>query len=119
MTCRIQVWPVCHISDTVDLYMEMLRNILEGNDIGHNESGYYHASSGSVSWEDIYRGVALAMAERGVIADATVSMADDDALARMATGLECPKEMVAVSLSGWSVTHRWYPFQLTGIDISF
>ena len=93
-------WPVCHVVDNATLYLEMVRNFLTGNDIGHGRKGYYLASPGSVAWDDLYVAMAQAMAKRGVVDDAEVKDADDEALQKMAEALDSPKEMVQVHLGG-------------------
>ncbi|KAF4928167.1 hypothetical protein CGCVW01_v002098 [Colletotrichum viniferum] len=64
-----QIWPVCHISDNTSLYIALARAILNGSNPDHGKLGYYLASSGSASWDDIYAAVAKALAKRGVIDD--------------------------------------------------
>ncbi|KAM5517496.1 nad dependent epimerase dehydratase family protein [Fusarium oxysporum f. sp. phaseoli] len=94
------IWPVAHIADNTNLYVQILRTILIGQDPGHGKLGYYLASSGSVPWNDIYNAFAKALAQRGVIDDATVQDADDEILQKMADALNCPKDFVAPQLGG-------------------
>ncbi|TKX24272.1 NAD dependent epimerase-like protein 7 [Elsinoe australis] len=42
-------WPVCHVIDNANLYIELLRAILEGENPDHGKQGFYLASSGSVA----------------------------------------------------------------------
>ncbi|UPL00349.1 hypothetical protein LCI18_011283 [Fusarium solani-melongenae] len=93
-------WPVCHVVDNTNLYIEILRGILENKDIGHGKEGYYLASSGSVTWDDIYSRFAKVLAKRGLVDDETVQDADDEALDGMATALSCSRDFVAVQLGG-------------------
>ncbi|RMJ02496.1 hypothetical protein CDV36_015234 [Fusarium kuroshium] len=93
-------WPVCHVIDNTNLYIEILRGILENRDIGHGKEGYYLASSGSVAWDDIYSEFAKALTKRNLVDDDTVQYADDEALNGMATALNCSKDFVAVQLGG-------------------
>ncbi|KAK2685259.1 hypothetical protein QWA68_015646 [Fusarium oxysporum] len=94
------IWPVVHIADNTGLYIQILRSILTGQDPGHGKRGYYLASSRSVPWNDIYNVFAKALAQRGVIDDATVQDADDEILQKMADALNCPKDFVAPQLGG-------------------
>ena len=91
---------MCHVVDTVNLYIELLRSILAGANPDHGRQGYYLAASGSVAWDDIYDAMAEALAKRDEIKDGTVNLADDEALLNMATGLGVPKELVSLHLSG-------------------
>ncbi|KAL4930474.1 uncharacterized protein BDV17DRAFT_258730 [Aspergillus undulatus] len=94
------VWPVSHITDTTTLYLQILRQILQGISIGHGRNGFFLASSGSVAWDDIYAAFAKALAKRGVIADETVEMADEGALKRMEEGLDLRNGTVGIQLGG-------------------
>ncbi|RSL62877.1 hypothetical protein CEP54_005462 [Fusarium duplospermum] len=101
-------WPVCHVVDNSNLYVEILRGILENKDIGHGKEGYYLASSGGIAWDDIYSEFAKVLAKRGVVDDGTVQDVDDDALDGMAAALNCSKEFVAAQLGGkctFTATH--------------
>ncbi|OJD38683.1 nad dependent epimerase dehydratase family protein [Diplodia corticola] len=93
-------WPVCHVLDNTDLFLAILRAILDGESPGHGKRGYYLAASGSVAWDDLYAAMAAALARRGVVGSDAVGAADDAALERMAAGLGCPKEFVEVQLAG-------------------
>jgi nucleoside-diphosphate-sugar epimerase len=93
-------WPVCHVEDNATLYVEILRGILEGRDIGSGEGGYFLASPGSVAWDDIYAAMAKALKKRGVVDDETVVEADKAALEKMGEGMECPAEFVPMQLGG-------------------
>ncbi|KAI8228647.1 hypothetical protein K4K54_002084 [Colletotrichum sp. SAR 10_86] len=83
-----QTWPVCHISDNTSLYIALARAILNGSNPDHGKFGYYLASSGSVSWDDIYAAVAKALAKRGVIDDDTAAPVTDEALRKMSDALD-------------------------------
>lgn len=96
-------WPVCHVIDNTNLYIEILRAILIGGSSKpppNGKQGYYLAASGSVAWADLYAAVARALAQRGVIEDDTVKAATDDAIGKMAAGLGCPKGLVPLQLGG-------------------
>ena len=93
-------WPVCHILDNTSLYIEMLRAILEGRDIGHGKQGYYLASPGSVAWDDIYSALSKAMQKRGAVDDERVGEADAEVLQKMGDALGCPKELVSMMIGG-------------------
>ncbi|KAL1638780.1 hypothetical protein SLS58_008594 [Diplodia intermedia] len=95
-----QTWPVCHVVDNTNLFLAILKSILGGEKPGHGKRGYYLAASGSVAWDDLYAAMAATLAKRGVIKDDTVVAADDSALEKMASGLECPKPFVEVQLGG-------------------
>ncbi|KAK6005820.1 hypothetical protein QM012_007462 [Aureobasidium pullulans] len=94
------VWPVCHVGDNANLYIQILRNILSGKEQGHGKEGYYLASPGSMAWDDIYAQMAKALHQRGVVSDPQVHAADDAALEKMAAGLGCGKNLVAMQLGG-------------------
>ena len=95
-----QTWPVCHVIDNTNLYIELLRKILAGENPDHGKNGYYLASSGSVAWDDLYAAMAKSLARRGVITDESVALADDEALEKMGTGLGAPKDYVPWQLGG-------------------
>jgi acetyl-CoA acetyltransferase len=93
-------WPVCHVIDTAALYIDILRGILDGRDIGFGKNGYFLAASGSVAWEDLYSVLAKALKKRGAIDDADVQMADLENLKTMGEGIGRPAEFVPVELGG-------------------
>jgi hypothetical protein len=95
-----QTWPVCHIIDNTNMYLQMVRNMLLGHDIGYNKQGFYLAASGSVHCNDLYASMAVALAKRNRVEDATVMQADDAALATMGEALEVPPSLVPVMLGG-------------------
>lgn len=80
--------------------MELLKNILSGNNPGHGRDGYYLASSGSVAWSAIYSKMAEALAKREIIGSDEVKNADDEAVEKLARALNCPKELVIVQIGG-------------------
>lgn len=82
------------------MYIELLRKILSGENPGHGKNGYYLASPGSVAWIDIYSAMAKALAKRKVVDSEVVRKADDAALQKMAEGLGCAREAVAIHLGG-------------------
>jgi nucleoside-diphosphate-sugar epimerase len=93
-------WPVCHVLDNTSLYIEMLRAILEGREIGHGKEGYYLAASGSVVWDDLYTAVGKAMKRQGAVDDESVAEADPEVLQKMGDALGCPKELVSMQIGG-------------------
>ncbi|KAG9742745.1 NAD(P)-binding protein, partial [Aureobasidium melanogenum] len=94
------VWPVCHVGDNANLYIQILRNILSGKEQDYGKKGYYLAFPDSVAWDDIYVHMAKTLYERGIVTDLQVKPADDAALERMAAGLGCGKDLVALQLGG-------------------
>lgn len=100
MLTALQSWPVCHIQDTTNLYLCLLRQILRGENPDHGKNGFYLASSGNVAWIDVYSAVAQALAKRRIIADATVTTADDVALAKMAEALKTTSASVPIRIAG-------------------
>ncbi|KAL4991826.1 hypothetical protein BDW68DRAFT_151409 [Aspergillus falconensis] len=94
------VWPVSHIHDTTTLYTQILHQILAGHEIGHGKEGFYLAASGSVAWDDIYSAFAVALHSRGIIDDATIEMADEEALEKMERGLDPGNGNVRIQLGG-------------------
>ena len=95
-----QTWPVCHILDNTNLYIELLRAMLSDSNPPSGKQGYYLASPGSVAWMDIYTAMARALSQRGVVDDEAVKEATDEDLEGMAKALGCPKAMVAFQLGG-------------------
>ncbi|PYI24487.1 NAD(P)-binding protein [Aspergillus violaceofuscus CBS 115571] len=95
-------WPVCHITDNTNLYIQILQSIVQGDNPGYGRNGYYLASSGRVAWRDVYEAMAAALAKRGVIDDATVVQADDAALEKMASALGTYKSFVGARIGGLS-----------------
>ena len=96
-------WPVCHLIDNTNLYIEMLRAMLKGgssNPPPNGKQGYYLAASGSVAWADLYAAIARALAQRGVIEDDIVEPATDEAVSKMAAAFGCPKGLVPLQLGG-------------------
>lgn len=98
------VWPVCHIHDNTELYLQILRQILQGKDVGHGREGFFLAASGSVAWDDIYQAFAKALAKRGVIETDEVELADESGLEKMAKGLDLRNGTVAIQLGGGYVS---------------
>lgn len=88
------------VGDTANLYIQLLRSILAGENPSHGTHGYYLAASGSVAWADLYSAMATAMKKRGVIADAEVRAADDEALEKMGNALNVPADLVGLQLGG-------------------
>lgn len=96
----LQVWPVCHILDNTTLYVEILRKILKGEDPGHGRNGYFLASPGSVTWDDIYTAIAASLARRNIIDDKQIVSANPQILLKMGEALQCPSEFVPVQIGG-------------------
>lgn len=93
-------WPVCHVLDNTALYVEILRAILAGKDLGHGKAGYFLASPGSVAWDDLYTAIAAALAKRNRIGDNTVVPANDSILEQIGEALGCPAQFVPVQIGG-------------------
>ncbi|KAK8867400.1 NAD dependent epimerase dehydratase family protein [Apiospora arundinis] len=96
-------WPVCHVLDNTNLYLDITRRILKGDDsLGSGRNGYYLAASGSVAWDDLYAAMAAALAKRddSIIDDARIEKADGAALEKMGKALGCPAELVSLHLGG-------------------
>lgn len=93
-------WPVCHVIDNTNLYLELLRKIVGGDGPDYGKRGYYLASSGIIAWDDIYGAMARGLAERKVVSDASVVRADSEALEKMGAALGGPPEMVSVQIGG-------------------
>lgn len=91
---------MCHIDDTVSLYVQLLRKILREESIGCNREGYYLASPGSVSWADLYKAMAKPLVQYGAVEDDTLHEASDESLDAAAKALGCPKEFVPVEMGG-------------------
>lgn len=102
---HVQVWPVSHVIDTANLYLQILRIILTASPtqltlLGSGKTGYYLASSGLVSWSDIYASFARSLFSRGLISTPDVSLAGDKELEEIAKVLRCEKDEVAVQVGG-------------------
>ncbi|KAJ9151075.1 NAD(P)-binding protein [Coniochaeta hoffmannii] len=93
-------WPVCHVLDNTNLYIDLLRKIVADENPGYGKNGYYLASSGSVAWDDIYIAMAEGLAKRNVVSDASVVRADSETIEKIGVALGCPPEMVAVQIGG-------------------
>ncbi|KAG8157859.1 hypothetical protein KVR01_012131 [Diaporthe batatas] len=93
-------WPVCHVLDNTTLYIEILRQILDGKDPGHGKNGYFLASPGSVAWDDLYTAMAAALAKRNIIGDDSVVPANRSILEQMGAALESPPELVPMHIGG-------------------
>ncbi|KAL1869343.1 hypothetical protein Daus18300_005555 [Diaporthe australafricana] len=93
-------WPVCHVVDNTNLYVEILRRILGGEEVGYGRAGYFLAASGSMAWDDIYTAMAAALAKRNIIGDDSVVPANDNILQQMGEALGCPAEFVPVQIGG-------------------
>jgi hypothetical protein len=84
----------------VTLYIQILHKILSEGQIDCGRYGYYLASSGAIPWMELYKAMAKALAERGVVADDTVHDASAESLEEAAKALGCPKEFVPVEMGG-------------------
>jgi nucleoside-diphosphate-sugar epimerase len=93
-------WPVCHVVDNAMLYVEILRGILEGKDIGHGKNGFYLASSGGITWDELYAAMAIALKKRGIVDDDNIKKADDAIMEEMGEALGCPGFAVPIQLGG-------------------
>jgi len=91
---------VCHIHDTVSLYIQLLRKILSEEQIDCNMRGYYLASPGAIAWSDLYKQMAKALAKLGVVEDDALHDATVESLEEAAKALGCPKEFVPVEMGG-------------------
>lgn len=91
---------MCHINDTVSLYIEILRNILGEKPIDQGRKGYYLAAAGSVEWSDLYKQMAVALAKSGAVDDDSIHKPTEESMAAAAKALGCPKEFVPVEMAG-------------------
>jgi dTDP-4-dehydrorhamnose reductase len=80
--------------------VKLLESILSGVNPSYGKAGYYLASSGRVSWLDIYTAIAKALAMRKVVRSKEVKKADDAALGSMAQALGCPKALIPLQVGG-------------------
>lgn len=79
------------------------------------------AASGCVAWDDIYSAFAVALHKRGLIQDAAIEMANEEALEKMAKGLDPGNGNVRIQLGGEYVLLLFtFPFlflrMLTGME---
>jgi hypothetical protein len=91
---------VCHVDDTVSLYIDILRNILSEKAIDQGRKGYYLAAAGSVQWSDLYKQMAVALAKNGAVDDDSIHRPSDESMEAAAKALGCPKEFVPVEMAG-------------------
>jgi nucleoside-diphosphate-sugar epimerase len=94
------IWPVCHVYDNATLYLQMLRQILSGVQIGHGRNGYYLASPGAVPWNELYAAMAKQMHKKGVVESAELEEADEEVKKRMGEALGCDVGYMIAQLSG-------------------
>ncbi|KAI4592181.1 hypothetical protein KJ359_011419 [Pestalotiopsis sp. 9143b] len=95
-----ELWPVCHLHDTISLYVKLLSAITRSQRPAHGKNGYYLASSGQIAWADVYSAFARALAKRGLVEDANVARPDEPALEKMAAALGCQPSFVPVWMGG-------------------
>ena len=91
---------MCHIHDTVTLYIQLLRKILSEEQIDCNKRGYYLASPGAIAWSNLYKQMANALAKHGAVGDDTLHDVSTKSLEEAAKALGCPKEFVPVEMGG-------------------
>lgn len=91
---------MCHIIDNTNLYLELLRAILDGANPAYGKNGFYLAASGSVAWDDLYEAFGAALFKKGAVDDASVGTADLSTLEKMGAALGIPKEYVPFQLGG-------------------
>lgn len=96
--------------------MQILRQILLGNDIGYNRNGFFLAASGSIAWKDIYDAFAKALSKRGVVSDSTVAQADETVLGKMGEALGVVPSVVPFQVGGKYVIH--YPQCYLAINVN-
>jgi len=88
------------VIDNTNLYIELLRQIVAGKNPAYGKNGFYLASPGSVAWDDLYSAMALGLAKRNVVSDASVTCAEPETLKKMGDALGCPPEIVTVQIGG-------------------
>lgn len=91
---------MCHISDCTALFIALIKAILEDSNPGFGKQGFYLASSGSASWDDIYSATNKALAKRGIIKNTSVQPITDSALQKMAEALNVDTSSVVVKIGG-------------------
>ncbi|KAL3454603.1 hypothetical protein BJX65DRAFT_301239 [Aspergillus insuetus] len=94
------MWPVYHVVDTANLYLQILRRTLQGSDIGYGQRGFYLVASGPMRRNDVYKAFAEVLAKRGIVDSAEVEHADDTVLARVGKVLEVSPSSVPVLIGG-------------------
>ncbi|OJJ77419.1 hypothetical protein ASPBRDRAFT_70828 [Aspergillus brasiliensis CBS 101740] len=94
------VWPVCHVADTAELYLQLLRKMLLGEKIGSGKNGYYLASSGLLAWDQIYSAISAALARRNIVDSDAVQDAREGTLDQMGQALDVEPSSVPVLLGG-------------------
>jgi hypothetical protein len=85
----------------VQLYAKMLFAFCNDKDIPFGtKKGYYFAVNGHINWLDLYGGIATALQEQGVIADAKLIEATPDDKIRLTKVLQSAGEFVGVENLG-------------------
>ncbi|KAI7230819.1 hypothetical protein KC330_g6739 [Hortaea werneckii] len=95
-----QIWPVCSLEDTIGFIFTMLQSMLTDRNPPHGKTGFYHASTGSVAWHDIYVAMARALKKRGVVATDEIAVFTQEALEKYAEAQGVETASVRVKIAG-------------------
>ncbi|KAL4912714.1 hypothetical protein BDW62DRAFT_214791 [Aspergillus aurantiobrunneus] len=98
------VSPVCHVTDAASLCLHILRNILQGSEIGYGRDGLYLAASGNIALGEVYKAFAGVLAKRGLIDNVKVEVAKL-APEQEAEGLDLEKVQTDLSRCKYMAKH--------------
>ncbi|KAF5691277.1 nad dependent epimerase dehydratase family [Fusarium denticulatum] len=93
-------WPVCSISDTINYAILLIKAVLNGQDLDHGKNGFYLASTGRVSWMDLYKGVAKALYNRGLVNDDQVRPITEEARETIGKSLGIKSDTIDLKIAG-------------------
>ncbi|KAF5231752.1 hypothetical protein FANTH_13274 [Fusarium anthophilum] len=97
-------WPVCSVSDTINYAILLIKAVLNGQDLDYGKNGFYLASSGRLCWMDLYKGVAKALYNRGLINDDNVRPITEEARETISKGLGITPDTIELKVAG----NSWY-----------
>lgn len=73
-----------HINDLADLYVILLKNLLDGNNIKTGREGYYFAENGVHYWKDISARVGKLLKEKGLVKTDQVAQLQPEQIQKLA-----------------------------------
>ncbi|KAM6522997.1 hypothetical protein FALCPG4_012602 [Fusarium falciforme] len=93
-------WPVCSLSDTINYAILLIKAVLNGQDLDYGKNGFYLASSGRICWMDLYKGVAKALCNRGLINDDQIRPITEEAREIISKGLGITPNTIELKVAG-------------------
>ncbi|KAF5589024.1 nad dependent epimerase dehydratase family [Fusarium subglutinans] len=95
--------PVYSISNTIN-YAILIKAVLNGQDLNYSKNSFYLASSSRVCWMDLYKAVAKALYNRGLINDDYVRPITKEARETIGKGLGITPDTIKLKVAG----NSWY-----------